>query len=251
MKKIISYSLWGTNPLYTVNAIKNCEIAKNIFPDWTCRFYLNNSVPPNIIKHLSENNAELVYMNGDQDYGMLWRFNAASDNTVDIMISRDTDSHLSIRDKAAVDEWLNSDKNVHIMRDHSFHSVHIMAGMWGVRNKILPNMSELISNFLLQYPIKTKQIDQNFLQKIIYPKIIDTALVHDLLGRHNHGKQFPIPRPRPWREDITKHILEHINSVDRKDRKPEYMNCDDGHDNDYIGKIVSVSDEDMKKYYEN
>lgn len=249
MKKVIAYSLWGKNPLYTINAIKNCKIAKSLFPEWICRFYLNNSVPENIIKHLKNNsNTELVFMDGDQDYGMLWRFNAASDNTVDVMISRDTDSHLNERDKVAVDCWLNSNKDFHIMRDHSCHSVKIMAGMWGAKKNTIPNMTQLIDNFLVHHPSKAKQKDQNFLATVIYPKIIERALVHDPLRRYGHGQEFPIPRSRPWREDIRSDILEHLNSVERKDRKPEYANYDDGYNNDYIGKIVSVSDEEMNKY---
>ena len=38
MKKIIAFSLWGDQPKYTVGAIKNADLAKEIYPDWTCRF---------------------------------------------------------------------------------------------------------------------------------------------------------------------------------------------------------------------
>ena len=34
MKKIISLSLWGDNPVYTQGAIRNAELAKEIYPDW-------------------------------------------------------------------------------------------------------------------------------------------------------------------------------------------------------------------------
>jgi len=34
MKKIISFSLWGDNPVYTQGAIRNAELAKEIYPDW-------------------------------------------------------------------------------------------------------------------------------------------------------------------------------------------------------------------------
>jgi len=249
MKKVISYSLWGSNPFYTVNAIKNCEIAKTLFPDWICRVYLNNSVPVNIISHLQkQTNCELVFMDDDQDYGMLWRFNAASDQSVGIMISRDADSHLNIRDKAAVDAWLNSSKKFHIMRDHSCHSVKIMAGMWGAKYGIISDMSNLIQQFLKNHSQKYKQKDQDFLASVIYDRVISDSLVHDPLRRYGVGEEFPIPRPRPWREDIPHTILNHLNSVDRKDRKPEYRNYDDGYNNDYIGKVESVTEEDIRKY---
>jgi len=37
MKKIISFSLWGDNPIYTQGAIRNAELAKEVYPDWVCR----------------------------------------------------------------------------------------------------------------------------------------------------------------------------------------------------------------------
>ena len=36
MKKIISFSLWGDILTYTQGAIKNVELAKEVFPDWIC-----------------------------------------------------------------------------------------------------------------------------------------------------------------------------------------------------------------------
>ncbi len=34
MNKVISFSLWGDNPKYTIGAIKNAELSKTIYPDW-------------------------------------------------------------------------------------------------------------------------------------------------------------------------------------------------------------------------
>ena len=44
MTKIISFSLWGDKPQYVVGAIKNAELAKEIFPEWKCRFYIDNTL---------------------------------------------------------------------------------------------------------------------------------------------------------------------------------------------------------------
>jgi hypothetical protein len=52
MKKIISFSLWGDNPKYTVGAIKNAELALSIYPDWICRYYIGKSTPQEIIDEL-------------------------------------------------------------------------------------------------------------------------------------------------------------------------------------------------------
>ena len=49
---VISFSLWGDNPKYTIGAIKNAMLAKDIYPGWICRFYLGRSVPEKIKKGL-------------------------------------------------------------------------------------------------------------------------------------------------------------------------------------------------------
>ena len=52
MNKVVSFSLWGHDPKYTVGALKNAELAEKIYPDWKCYFFVANSVPSNIIEKL-------------------------------------------------------------------------------------------------------------------------------------------------------------------------------------------------------
>ena len=147
--KIISFCLWGNDPKYTVGAIKNAELAKSIYPDWTCRFYVANDVPNMIIFNLEIfDNVEVVNMNKSGDWtSMFWRFLPAGEPDVDVMISRDTDSRLNYREKAAVDEWLESDKVFHIMRDHPSHKFPVLGGMWGAKKNAVPMMKEMIEDF--------------------------------------------------------------------------------------------------------
>lgn len=192
MKKIISFSLWGDDPKYTIGAIRNAELTPTIFPGWISRFYCGKSVPKDIIEKLNTlPHTEIIMMDVDGDWtGMFWRFYACGDS--DVMLSRDTDSRITIREKLAVDEWLDSDKNFHIMRDHPHHTTQILGGMWGVRNGILKNMKELIDNYNKG---DFWQVDQNFLRDEIYPMIEGTSYVHDEFFNYNsHSKPFPIKR---------------------------------------------------------
>ena len=212
MKKIISFSLWGTNPIYNIGAIRNAELAKLIYPDWTCRFYCGQSVPNSIINELKKfKNVEIVLMEEDGDWtGMFWRFYACEDS--DIMISRDTDSRLSEREKLAVDEWISSDKDFHIMRDHPYHTTEILGGMWGVRNGLLKNMKQLINDY-------TKgdfwQVDQNFLREKIYPLVVNNSFTHDTYFNYNtNSKQFPS-------KSINKEFVGDVFD-ENENRHPEY-----------------------------
>jgi len=178
MKKVISFSLWGDKPKYTIGAIKNAELAKSIYPDWICRFYIGKSVPLEIIdKLISYNNTELIVLNDSGNWsGMFWRFYAATDPSVDVILSRDTDSRLSIREKTAVDEWLKSNNVFHIMRDHPYHRTEILGGMFGMKKNAVPNLQQLINEYNKG---DFWQVDQNFLREKIYPLIYNKSTVHD------------------------------------------------------------------------
>lgn len=178
MKKIICFSLWGDNYRYTGGALQNIDLAKIYFPDWICRFYVGDNTPEILISKMQSNlNVEIIRMNDKCDWtGMFWRFLGASDPNVDIMICRDVDSRLIRRDKLAVDEWLKSDKLFHIIRDHQYHSVPILGGMWGARGGILLKIKDLISNYDKG---DFHGVDQNFLGEKVYPLIRNNALVHD------------------------------------------------------------------------
>tara|TARA_R110000822_G_scaffold303122_1_gene427685 strand:+ start:2422 stop:3069 length:648 start_codon:yes stop_codon:yes gene_type:complete len=189
VKKVISYSLWGDNPIYTHGALRNLEMAKEIYPDWICRFYLDKNVPEDIVTKLKEGGAEVYkYMKDGDWYAMFWRFLPVSDPKVDVMISRDCDSRLTIREKEAVEEWLKSDKLFHIMRDHPYHKTEILGGMWGVKKPLLNDMKSLMGSYKMG---NFWQTDQNFLRERIYPLVKDYAMVHD---EYFEKTSFPSPR---------------------------------------------------------
>jgi hypothetical protein len=212
MKKIISFSLWGNNPKYTIGAIRNAELINEIYPEWIGRFYVGKSVPVDIIEMLENiQNIEIVRMDEEGDWnGMFWRFMACEDS--DIMLSRDTDSRLSLREKYAVDEWLASDKDFHIMRDHPYHTTAIMGGMWGCRNNILKDIELEISEYNKG---NFWQVDQNFLREKIYPKVVQNSFVHDsFFSLEPNKKLFPLER-------INKEFVGDVFD-ENNNRHPEY-----------------------------
>jgi hypothetical protein len=186
--KVVAYSLWGNNPKYTVGALRNAELVTSMYPGWEARFYVGSSVPLEIKTGLKERNANVIEMPEPGDWrGMFWRFEAASDPTVEVMVSRDCDSRITRRETAAVNEWMNSDAMFHIMRDHPWHGTPILGGMWGVKSPLLNNMKDLISQFDKG---DFWQVDQNFL-KLLYPYIAKYAMVHDDFFEK---KPWPLPR---------------------------------------------------------
>ncbi len=195
MKKVISYSLYNARTKDVVGAVVNCFLAKEIYKDWICRFYLDSTVPTPIRQALeSFSHVEVVEMSAEvmnrADERMLWRFLPASDDDVEVMISRDADSWLSHREKVCVDAFLNSDKGFHIIRDHCYHGQKIMGGVWGVKNGVVPNMDKLID----EWKNSGQSYDQGFLASLVYPTIVDNLMVHqgeqyDVRGQRVHGYQ--------------------------------------------------------------
>lgn len=175
--KIISFSLWGNNPKYTIGAIRNAELARKIYPDWKCKFYVGKDVSNDIIESLNSiDNTTVSLKEGGDWSGMFWRFESAYDEGTSISIFRDTDSRLSMREKYAVDEWLESDKTFHIMRDHPYHRFPILGGMWGFKNNPKYDFKTMIDSFDMQDRYGT---DYEFFIKEVYPLIGNDKIVHD------------------------------------------------------------------------
>jgi hypothetical protein len=182
--KVISYSLWGDNPTYTIGAIRNADLAATLFPDWTCVFYCFDSVPVEIIKQLESRPNVLVRRvygeyNPSDSRGMFHRFLPADEEGVEYMMSRDTDSRLSERERLAVEAWLASGADLHVMRDHPYHGAPMLGGMWGVKGGRLKGIAHDMEEF---QPSSDKGQDQAFLWEWVWDKVRDGELsvcIHD------------------------------------------------------------------------
>jgi hypothetical protein len=175
--KIISFSLWGNNLKYCIGAIRNAELTSIIYPSWISRFYIHKDVDQKYIDQIKNLNAQVFIMEENPDWkAMMWRYLAAKDKDVELFISRDCDSRINNREKSAVDQWLMSDKNFHIMRDHPYHGFSILGGMFGVKNNGFEILNESIAGFNFQNSYGT---DYNFFNSDLYPKIKKDSLIHD------------------------------------------------------------------------
>lgn len=181
MKKVLSFSLYGNNPLYTRGCIKNSELHYDIFKDWEMQVFYNDTVPKEVIDELKSNGVVLINMNENKSFAnSMWRFLPASEN-IERFISRDCDSRISLRDECAVEEWISSNKNFHIIRDHPYgHDWAMNAGMWGCKGKSILEIKTLINQYCEKTNLFTnKFMDQFFLRDVIYPIAIKDLFLHD------------------------------------------------------------------------
>ena len=175
---LITFSLFGDNPLYCVGAVENARLAKEIYPDWTARFYVAQDVPSMYLDAIEEYGGDIVHCEKKNSYdGLNWRFRPLTSLKVDYWISRDADSRLSWRERNAVDEWMKSDKTAHLLRDSHNHGFTIMAGMFGINNKLFHERYGMfnLDNTNADY----READQTLLQEELWPLIKHDHLCHD------------------------------------------------------------------------
>lgn len=195
MSKYVSFSLWGANPVYCIGAIKNAMMMEQTYHGWKMVVFYDKTVPINIINKLNELNVITIDATSFEMYGMFWRFFAYSIEDCEYVVFRDADSRLSEREFLAVEEWIQSGKTIHVMRDHPAHRIPygnnklgILGGMWGIK-RFNYNLTNSIVYF-----VENKDLgygsDQTFLADI-YDMFQHDMMIHDeFFG----GNPFPIKR---------------------------------------------------------
>lgn len=191
-KRIISMSLYGGGLDYHIGAISNAELAPKVYPGWVLRMYCETGHPA--IPKLTKTGCEIIQRPHPQGiFGMSWRFEAISDPEAEYVIVRDVDSRLNPREKAAVDAWIASGKNGHLMRDHPHHTHFseiwkIFGGMWGMRGGIINDMPARIADFKSW---NNRADDMVFLTRYVWPEFSKSYVAHGLQGE-------PFPEHEPY-----------------------------------------------------
>ena len=205
-ENIIAYSLFGGLPRYCETSIINVDLAKEIYPEWTCRFYIDESVPEHIVQRLKAKGAQVIWVNEQQKQlsGLFWRFFVMDDPTVNCFLVRDADSLVSYRERAAVDEWLHSKKWFHTMHDYYSHTELILAGMWGGFNGVFSNIEQHIRDYIATGNFLAQRVmDQHYLRHCIWPTLQQSVLNHDSQGFDVNAAPFPSYSKQTDFEDLS------------------------------------------------
>lgn len=184
--KIISFSLWGNKDIYTEGALWNARIAPEIYPGWKTHFYVDDSIPLDTLaglQVLADNVFHVV--DRPKKERAFWRFLPMIQHET-VAIFRDCDSRINEREFAAVEEWINSDKQFHSMKDHPAHIWPFMAGMWGAKSEgpvdTIKLYDDLVSMSSEEY--FADQIALRSKQDLLIPH----TLVHNQLNFPTHRK---------------------------------------------------------------
>jgi hypothetical protein len=207
MNKVISYCLYGNKDFYCLGMLENIDIINEKYKDWKIYIYYNN-IPDNILRILQNKENTYLFECNHKGYnweGMFWRFYPIESNDIDYFLSRDADSRITDREMNLVNEWINSDKAFHIIRDHPYHGVPILGGTFGVNIKKFKNISNDFKNIDFYkenyYSRYDKNMDrwpdQQFLMEIIYPIIINDNITHISYESLRHSNNDILINPYP------------------------------------------------------
>ena len=186
-KKVISFCLYGNLDLYCLGLIENIDLINEKYKDWTIYVYYANITEKilNILKNKKNTYLFECKHNGYNWEGMFWRFYPIQNKDIDIFISRDADSRITEREMEFVNEWINSDKIFHIIRDHPHPRIEILGGTFGTKvkdfnkNYNLKNIDYYKEIFYDRFSKNLdKQPDQKFLQTYIWPLIKNNNMAH-------------------------------------------------------------------------
>ncbi|MEL7469883.1 MAG: hypothetical protein AAFN27_15620 [Pseudomonadota bacterium] len=183
-RNIIAYSLFGNDKRYLMGAMNNAIVARYLYPGWTARFYVDDSVPAAFCKQLGSQGAQVLKLAGDwpaSKYGLFWRFLVEDDQEVDFFLVRDADSVCNIKERAAVEDWLKSSKAFHLIRDLPIHSELILAGMWGAQRGNIGQMAKRVRTHVetAEKKLNNRITDQEFTRNVLWPILRQDVLAHD------------------------------------------------------------------------
>lgn len=153
---------------------------------------MSNDIPEDAMKALQDSPAEVVIKEPVKGHlGMFWRFEPLMDRSIERFIVRDTDSRINQREAAAVQEWIESGSEFHIIRDHPQHGAKIVGGLWGATSKFIDRVADsypkMKDDFLRGlnplYVMSSPRgpyfnTDQPFLWQHIWPMIVNSHMAH-------------------------------------------------------------------------
>ena len=189
---IVAFSLWGHGDCYNYGALENAITSPKHYPAAVIHFYVDiDTAQKKIIRTLSKMpHVRVIPSEGSGK--MFWRFKPAFYEEKLPVLVRDTDSLVSQREVSAVQEWLDGDKDFHIMRDANGHDFHILGGMWGTRNGFILPLKKQFKDHVRGVSYGA---DQNFLRDVVYPYVKGKAEVHDEIFKYDpDAKRFPVGR---------------------------------------------------------
>ena len=215
MKNVFSFSLFGSAEKYSKGLLRNIEVIHQYFPEWYTYIWVGDGVSEEVLVELHEKkNVKLIPTNETGMVNMSYRFFSIDDPEVAIMCVRDADSRIYERDRACIEDFVNSQKLFHIIRDHPNHHHTILGGMWGMKKQFLDRkLQETFQEWRQMNKATEFWNDMDFLRSLFYPHCLPYTMIHDELQKFE-----PMQLRTPFRVPLDEKKLHFIGQVYEFDR---------------------------------
>lgn len=228
--KAISYSLFGYERGRQHNSFDfasycrglhiNIRICRLLYPDWDIVLNIdhatyNSPYKPIFDWHTHKGRLKISLFQDNEPLckAMLRRVQTVFDYDhpewrYSHVICRDLDSIPTYRELQMVNEWIEEDKAMHCITDSISHTIPMMGGMIGFRPGYVNDLMGLNVNpeaafdkLLSLAPdinYTFKGSDQDFLNRVMYPKLCKSATEHFIKGRRHdliegNGRHYRVP----------------------------------------------------------
>lgn len=230
MKGAVSYSLFGFDRgrqhncfdhLSYVRGLHICiRLNRLLYPDWDIVLNIdsasyNSPYKPIFDWHEGQGWLKINLCPDGEKLckAMLWRLKAVfayehPEWTYTHVICRDLDSIPTYREVQMVRQWIEEDKAMHCITDSVSHTIPMMGGMVGFRPgyvndlmKITNKPDQAWDRLLAMAPdinYSVKGSDQDFMNRVMYPKLCTNATEHFIKGRphdliEGNGRHYSVP----------------------------------------------------------
>lgn len=203
MKVAFSFAIYGSLKKYCQGLVENLQLIQEHYPSFYTFIYVYHDVPTEYIEQYQSFPKVCIVKSNDYNRpNMVDRFFVLDqDPTIDVMIVRDADSRIHIRDRYCIDHFIQSSYKCHTIRDHYAHHSPIMGGLWGLKRGLLnADLQSYYSmyKYLAKDDTNNYGHDMNFFRAFMYKFLLPSLIVYtfsDRLRIHPSEHLHIIPHP--------------------------------------------------------
>lgn len=191
---VFSFCLYGTEPNYYTGLLENIGLIKEYYPTFSIIVYKGPCDPTWVLPE----EVEVVETGVGGVINMLYRWIPL--RTRDVGFVRDADSRIDARDRWCIDEFLKSNKDYHVIRDHMWHTSRIMGGTFGWK-RCIPDLEISLDREIAYGGDELELVEK------VYPLIKPDILVHTCMTAFHREHVEWIERPRDSPTDFVGNVI--------------------------------------------
>jgi GR25 family glycosyltransferase involved in LPS biosynthesis len=191
--KIFSFCIYGDDMKYYLGLRENIRLIKENFPDFHIFIYCGSNRNEEFLENIpKDSQIHFIDTGKDGSINMFYRYNPILLEDAEIVLMRDADSEINLRDQWIIRDFLDSACNtysIQVIRDHYWHKSRITGGLTCFhleRLKTYPDVFVSLNTEFIQIFQELEEnihefkygSDENMLNERIWPIIKNNMVVY-------------------------------------------------------------------------